>query len=367
MKLKIGLLYLTILLFIAVTGGILSCVKEPSTLTTTSINSTQPVSVVAENLDVPWSMAFLPDGSIIFTERSGKIRLVDSQKGLLPDPLLTISDVNAQGESGLLGITLHPAFIQNHIVYIYYTYLAGTDMNNCVVSYTIKDSSLTGMKVIIRDIPAGSIHDGGRIKFGPDGCLYITCGDAGNSSNAQDLNSLAGKILRLNDDGSIPSDNPFSNSPVYSYGHRNPEGMAWDSRGRLWVTEHGSSAHDEINLVEAGKNYGWPVILGDQHGEGMETPVINSGNDTWAPSGAAILNDSLFYTGLRGESLFKLSLDNPSISTLKRYFSGTYGRMRDVVEGPDGFIYIFTNNTDGRGSPRDGDDKLLKIDPRMLN
>jgi len=336
---------------------------------TTPVSETQgnrTVTVIARNLDVPWALAFLPDGSIIFTERPGKVRLIDAQGGLLPDPLALIDGAVARGESGLLGIALHPDFTRNHLVYLYYTYEASSGAENRVVSYVLEDNTLSGEKVIIQGIPAGSVHDGGRIKFGPDGCLYVTCGDAGNAGNAQDLGSLAGKILRLNDDGSIPADNPFPGSPVYSYGHRNPQGLAWDEQGRLWETEHGNSAHDEVNLIEPGHNYGWPIIQGDQTANGMEKPVINSGGDTWAPSGAAVRGNTFFYAGLRGESLFSLSLDGPDISNLQTYFRGEYGRLRDVVAAPDGFLYVFTCNTDGRGSPRANDDKLLKIDPEML-
>jgi glucose/arabinose dehydrogenase len=220
-------------------------------------------------------------------------------------------------------------------------------------------------KIILNNIPAGTNHDGGRIKFGPDGYLYITAGDAGEQDAAQDINALNGKIHRVKDDGSIPPDNPFPGSSVYSYGHRNPEGLAWDDKGRLWATEHGSSATDEFNLIEPGKNYGWPVIRGDETRDGMVTPVINSGSETWAPSGVAYYQGSMYYTGLRGVSLFQAVINGTS-ATLKRHLQGAYGRLREVVVGPDGFFYVLTSNRDGRGNPVSGDDKLIRIDPRGL-
>jgi len=336
-----------------------------TSLTTTTIsNAASPVSVIATNLDIPWEMVFLPDAGILFTERLGRIRNIDNAGNLSPEPLFTVSQVVARGEGGLLGLALHPDYSQNKFVYIYHTYQDNGGLANRVIRYRFDGRSFSDMKVIIDGIPASSIHNGGRIKFGPDKCLYITCGDASDSGLAQDLNSLAGKILRVNDDGSVPGDNPFPGSPVYSYGHRNPEGLAWDARGRLWETEHGSSAHDEVNLIQPGKNYGWPVIQGDQQTIGMETPVINSGNDTWAPSGCTIIGDLLYFAGLRGESLFVMPLDSPS--GLRHYFQNTYGRLRNVVTGPDGFLYVFTNNTDGRGSPLPSDDRLLRIDPSGL-
>jgi glucose/arabinose dehydrogenase len=213
-------------------------------------------------------------------------------------------------------------------------------------------------------VGGSSIHDGGRVKFGPDGKLYWTTGDAGSPQLAQSLSSLNGKILRLNADGSIPADNPFPDSYVYSYGHRNPQGLAWEpGSGRLYATEHGPSARDEVNYIEPGKNYGWPVITGDQAQNNMVTPLINSGSNTWAPSGAAFVTSgpwagSLLFAGLRGESLFRLTINGLA---LERYYANEFGRLRDVVMGSDGAIYILTNNRDGRGSPRSGDDRILRL------
>lgn len=325
-----------------------------------------PLAVpVATRLEIPWSAAFLPDGSLLFTERPGRVRLIDKSQGLLSAPLLTIEDVAHAGEGGLLGITLHPDFARNQWLYVYYTYRRGTELANQVVRFTMAGRSLQNRTVIIEGIPAASIHDGGRIKFGSDGLLYITVGDASVSDRAQDRSSLSGKILRLKDDGSVPPDNPFPNSPVYSYGHRNPEGLAWDSQGRLWETEHGSSAYDEVNLIEPGANYGWPVIRGDATAPGMKSPVLHSGTDTWAPSGMAFWNGSLYFAGLHGETLYQVLIDRQPV-VLRRYLPGQFGRLRDVILGPDNLFYVLTSNRDGRGSPVADDDRIIRINPAKL-
>ncbi len=319
---------------------------------------------VAKNLEIPWALDFLPDGSIVFTERPGRIRLVDVREGLLPEPLLTINEVARRGEGGLLGIAVHPDFAKNQFIYVYYTYQEGNNLANRVVRFRKQDRALLDKKIIIDNIPAASIHNGGRIKFGPEGLLYITTGDASIPDLAQDKNSLAGKILRLRDDGTIPVDNPFPDSPVYSFGHRNPQGLAWDEQGGLWETEHGSSATDEVNLIEPGQNYGWPVIRGDEKAAGLESPVIHSGRDTWAPSGGTFLNGSLFFAGLRGQGLYQLV--NKNQVTLHRHLNKNFGRLRDVVVGPDGFIYLLTSNRDGRGVPTADDDQIIRINPEKL-
>lgn len=285
--------------------------------------------------------------------------------------IIDIPDVKRTGEGGLLGMALHPNFEQNKFIYLYLTASSGTGTINRVERYVMDVNSLEDKKTIIDNIPGSSFHDGGRIAFGPDNLLYITTGDAGSSNLAQDTNSLAGKILRLNDDGSIPEDNPFGNA-VYSYGHRNPQGLAWDNNGNLWATEHGRSGVlsglDEINLIEKGENYGWPVIEGDETKERMKTPIINSGPDiTWAPSGMAYFNGSLFFAGLRGESLYKVDINNKSLRNLQTYLKSEYGRLRAVAVGPDGYLYVSTSNRDGRGKVRQADDKVIKINFSALD
>jgi glucose/arabinose dehydrogenase len=324
------------------------------------------LTTIAENLEVPWALAFLPDGSILVTERAGRVRIVHKDGNLSPNPVAKIEDVKQIGEGGLHGITLHPDFTNNHFVYVYYTYgqnIIGTQ--NRVVRFRYDQSTLIEKTIIVDMIPGALFHDGGRIKFGPDKMLYITTGDAQNPSLAQDINSLAGKILRVTDSGKPSLGNPFSNL-VYSYGHRNPQGITWDSLGRLWATEHGQSAKDELNLIDIGKNYGWPIIQGDEQKLGLETPILNSGADTWAPAGLAFINDSLFFAGLRGQALYETVIKNGQVTELKTHFKGEFGRIREVIVGPDNMLYITTSNRDGRGNPNANDDKIIKVNPTKL-
>lgn len=330
----------------------------------------QPVkSVVVQNLEIPWGIAFLPDYSILVTERPGRVRIVDPQGVLRQEPLATITEVNAVGEGGLLGVAVHPEFESNRFVYLYYTYSNNSDNTlNRVVRFRLENNSLSDRTVLVDAIPGASNHDGGRIKFGPDGFLYITTGDSQEPSLSQDRLSLAGKILRVTPDGKPAPGNPF-NTVIYSYGHRNSQGLTWDGQGRLWSTEHGRSAPtglDELNRIESGKNYGWPVIQGDEKKEGMVTPILNSGPvTTWAPAGAAFYNGSIFFGGLRGQGLYEAVIQGDS-ATLKKHFDGELGRIRDVVLGPDKMLYITTSNRDGRGTPKENDDKIYRVNPSKL-
>lgn len=322
----------------------------------------QAFAVLATGLEIPWSLDIMPDGGILLTERPGRVRLVDPRQGLTDEAVLEIEEVRHIGEGGLLGLALHPDFADNRLVYLYYTYDHGSGVANKVVAYTLANRSMAKAETIIAGIPGARTHNGGRIKFGPDGLLYIATGDAAVPELAQDRDSLAGKILRLRDDGAIPADNPFADSPVYSYGHRNPQGLAWDGDGNLWSTEHGPVARDEINLIEPGHNYGWPVIRGDEKAPGLESPVLHSGRDTWAPSGADILDDSMYFAGLRGRALYRFNLDrrNPALTP---YLEGDFGRLRDVVAGPGGLLYVLTSNRDGRGVAAGDDDLVLVVNP----
>lgn len=302
---------------------------------------------------------------MVFTEREGKIKMIDKKGNLVEKDIAVIEDVHSVGEGGLLGVEVSPKFLSNRYIFIYYTYQSlGKNTLNKVVRYKFLNGSLTDEKIIVDKIPGGIFHNGGRMKFGPDKYLYITTGDAGEPSLSQNKTSLAGKILRVDEDGKIPDGNPFAN-PVFSYGHRNPQGIAWDKRKKLWETEHGSSTLDEVNLIEPGKNYGWPIIRGNEQKTGMLKPDLNSGKDTWAPSGAAILGDSLFFGGLRGEALYEVDLNSNPL-TLKAHFKENFGRIRDVVVGPDKNLYILTSNTDGRGDPTPQDDKIIKLNPANL-
>ncbi|MDO8490662.1 MAG: PQQ-dependent sugar dehydrogenase [Dehalococcoidia bacterium] len=329
------------------------------------------ISVVAENLDAPWAVGLAPDGRIFVAERSGTVRVVRNDI-LVNEPWLSLESARG-GEAGLLGLAIDPGFAQNHFVYVAYTYRdAGGQLRNRLVRVRDDAETQKGVvdKVLLDGVLGSANHDGGRVKVGPDGKLYWTTGDAQRPDLAQDLSSLNGKILRLNTDGAIPPDNPFPGSPVYSYGHRNPQGLAWQpGTGRLYATEHGPTAHDEVNYIEPGKNYGWPAITGGQNREGMEAPVLHGGFDTWAPSGAAFVTvgpwaGSLLFAGLRGQSLYRLTLDAADprrVAGFERLLSGQYGRLRDVVQASDGAIYVLTCNRDGRGSPTPNDDRLLKL------
>ena len=323
-------------------------------------------TVIAENLDTPWGIAFLPDGDMLVTERSGTVRLIAGEGD--PATVATLPDVREISEGGLLGITLHPEFEQNNFVYLYYTYgTSGNNTRNRVVRMTYENQRLADEEIILDDIPGAPNHDGGRIKFGPDGFLYVATGDAQEPSRSQDRNSLAGKILRVTDEGEPAPGNPFGNA-TYSYGHRNPQGIAWDSEGRLWSTEHGpsgvQSGNDEVNLIEPGKNYGWPDIVGVQTRSGMETPDATSGDtDTWAPGGAAFIDGSLYFAGLRGAALYEFSPDGSEVT---EHFKNEFGRIREAIEGPDGLLYITTSNRDGRGSPDATDDKIIRVNPAKL-
>jgi len=273
------------------------------------------VETVAKNLEVPWGIAFAPDGRIFVTERVGNLRVI--QDGILNPEPIKILDVSGF-EGGLLGIALDPNFEENHHIYLYYTYNDFFSTYNKLSRFTESNNQLSDEIMLLDKIAGGPFHDGGRIKFGPDGLLYITTGEAGIPDMAQDLNSLGGKILRINPDGTIPENNPFENSPVYSYGHRNPQGLDWDPiTGKLVISEHGSSAHDEVNVIEPGKNYGWPEIVGDETDPSYTNPILHTGDETWAPSGASFYNsdnipqweNKYFIATLRGNHLRMLDLD----------------------------------------------------------
>lgn len=341
----------------------------PQPLSPPTVRSNAPATeVIAEDLDIPWDIAFLPDGSLLVSERPGNLFVIKQGS---PRIAVDVPDVRHVGEGGLLGITLHPNFKQNRFIYLYVTIDIKGEFVNQVVRYRLENNMFSNKEVILADIPGAQFHDGGRIEFGPDGFLYITTGDARDEDRAQDRTSLGGKILRVHEDGGVPADNPFGNE-VYSFGHRNPQGIVWDENGTLWETEHGRTTAtltgmDEVNIIEKGKNYGWPIIEGDKTATGMEVPVRHSGaSDTWAPASAAYLEGSLFFGGLRGEALYEAVIKDNRVVELKEHFKNVYGRIRVVRVGPDGMIYISTSNQDGRGTVQKGDDKIIRINPDLL-
>jgi glucose/arabinose dehydrogenase len=338
------------------------------------------VETVASGLEVPWSIVFAPDGRMFISERPGRIRVIENGK-LRAEPLATISDVSTGSESGLMGLALHPQFAENHLLYISYSYRAGEKQAR-VVRFRETSSGLTDRKVIIEGLPAADIHTGIRLRFGPDGKLYMTMGDTARRELAQRLDSLAGKILRLNDDGTVPADNPFANQPdarpeIWSYGHRNPEGFDWQpGTNVMFDTDHGPSGFDgpgggdEFNLVERGKNYGWPVIHHTETRDGMESPLLEY-TPAVAPArgmfyrGSAFpeFRGNYFFGCLRGKRIIRIALDGRSVQSQEPLLQDSYGRIRDVAEGPDGAIYFSTSNRDGRGTAARDDDRILRLLP----
>jgi glucose/arabinose dehydrogenase len=328
------------------------------------------IEVIAEKLNVPWAIDVSDEGKIYFTERPGTIRVIENGK-LNPHPLITLTTPFAsQGEGGLMGIALDPNFLQNHYIYIMHSYLEGNKIYNRVVRLIEDNNSAVIDKIIIDKISGGRIHNGGRIKIGPDKKLYITAGDAGNPSSAQDPKNLGGKILRIELDGSIPNDNPIPNSPVYSLGHRNPQGLAWNSSNVLYSSEHGQSAHDEINIIYPGANYGWPLVQGDEESKEtkLQKPLIHSGEDTWAPSGITFVTQGpwkskLLVTNLAGQQLLAITLNGKGseVKNLESWLRYDYGRLREAIQTNDGSIYIATSNKDGRGDPDETDDRILRL------
>jgi glucose/arabinose dehydrogenase len=360
------------------------------------------VEVVAKGLEVPWAIAFAPaeffslggknppssrdlekkilDGRIIFTERPGRVRVIEKGQ-LRPKPLAVIPDCIHRGEGGLMGLTLHPQFARNRWLYLAYLY-EQQGLKVKVVRYRDTGDALVEPKVIIEGIQGHAVHDGCALGFGPDGKLYITTGDAAQRELAQRLDRLEGKTLRLNDDGSIPPDNPFVNRAnarpeIWSYGHRNAQGMDWQpGTGLMFQTEHGPSGWDgpgggdEVNIVERGKNYGWPLIHHRQRAAGLESPLLEY-TPAVGPGGAAFYKGNrfpqwqgnFFFACLRGERLIRVVLKGRTVEREEHLLQGEYGRLRAVAYGPDGYLYVSTSNRDGRGRPHAEDDRILRIAP----
>lgn len=344
---------------------IASACTSDSPASTTDSSSTgtgraDGVTDVVTDLKAPWSVVWVDGAPLISQRDDARIRqLVD---GKLRD-VVTVPGVKHGGEGGLLGMAVRPGSLV-----VYYT---GEDDTNRVVRYRCEKRGdavrLTGRKQILGGIPAGAVHNGGRVEFGPDGKLYVSTGDSTQRELAQDRTSLAGKILRVDPDGRVPADNPFPKSPVWSMGHRNVQGMAWASDGTMFAVEFGENTWDELNVIVRGGNYGWPVHEGrsdDTQSANYRNPVQQWPTSDASPSGMAILRDTIYIAALGGERLIVVPVKKPSTS--KEFFVDTYGRLRDVVVAPDKSLWVLTNNTDTRGSPRPGDDRILRVDPSRL-
>lgn len=371
-----------VLLSLLLIGLALACKSAPpgrgaGEIETSAATQTNfKVETVVSGLEVPWSIVWTPDGRMLIAERPGRVRVVENGK-LRPEPLYTVQDVEQSGESGLMGLTLHPQFSTNRWLYLSYAY-QGEKVR--VVRFREDGNSLQDRKVIIESIPAAQYHAGCRIRFGPDGKLYITTGDATDRGLAQRLDSLAGKTLRLNDDGTVPADNPFVGQPnarpeIWSFGHRNAQGMDWQPGSNLmYQTEHGPSGFDgpgggdEVNIVERGKNYGWPQIHHRDARAGLESPLLEY-TPAVAPAsgmfyrGSALsqFRDNFFFGCLKGERIIRVVLDGRKVVSQENLLAGKYGRIRDIAEGPDGAIYFSTSNRDGRGKATSDDDRIIRL------
>lgn len=318
-------------------------------------HSNRGIEVIADNLEIPWAIEKV-ENLFYITERTGHI--VKIQEGTMERQQVRLKqELATAAEAGLLGFVLAPDFTQSKLAYAYYTYVDGDKQFNRIVTLRQKGDVWYEEQLLLDHIVSGTFHHGGRLKIGPDGKLYATVGDAVQASVAQDPSALEGKILRMNLDGSVPQDNPFPNSVVYSYGHRNPQGLAWSVDGVLFASEHGNSANDEINKIEAGQNYGWPIIEGNETHRGMISPLFTSGsNTTWAPSGMDYDDNKLYVAALRGTTILEFNL----ATNKQRELITGLGRIRDIVIDEQ-YLYFVSNNTDGRGNPQKNDDKLYRI------
>ena len=322
--------------------------------------SAQPkvIGTIASHLAVPWGIAFLPDGSALVTERdSGKVLQIKDRK------VTEVGQVSAEshsgGESGLLGLAVSPSYARDHRVFLYAT----TPSDNRVLRTTFRGGRLGAMDPILTGIPNGFIHDGGRMVFGPDKMLYVSTGEGGEPSRAQDRSSLGGKILRITQDGDPAPGNPDAGSPIWTWGHRNVQGLAFDDHGNLWASEFGQDTFDELNLIQKGHNYGWPTVEGKGDKPGLTNPQITWATDDASPSGLAFVDGRLYLGALHGARLWRVDVNGQRASDPKPFFVGKYGRLRTVVLAPDGNLWVTTSNRDGRGDPAAEDDRILLVRP----
>jgi glucose/arabinose dehydrogenase len=311
---------------------------------------------VATGLTTPWGLAFLPDGSALVSERDTALVKQISPTGSVSE-VGEVSGVVPGSEGGLMGLAVAPTFAQDPWLYAYFT----AESDNRVARMRLETGRLGAAEVIFEGIAKAGIHNGGRIVFGPDGMLYVGTGDASERPTSQDTGSPNGKILRLTPDGGVPADNPFPGSPVWSLGHRNVQGLAFDDAGRLWASEFGQNTWDELNLVQAGQNYGWPEVEGAAGAPGFIDPVVQWSTNDASPSGIALRDGVVFMAALRGARLWVVPVPDGQVQTPEPFFDGAYGRLRTTAIAPDGSLWLVTSNTDGRGNPRNGDDRILRV------
>ncbi|WP_323377092.1 PQQ-dependent sugar dehydrogenase [Streptomyces sp. RB17] len=326
--------------------------------------SVKVLRTVTEGLRTPWGLAPLPGGDLLVSSRDdGTIIRIDEKTGRKTE-LGTVSGVSPAGEGGLLGIALSPGYASDHMIYAYFT----SASDNRIVRMLYDERKPPGEQLgapdtVFKGIPMGLIHNGGRIAFGPDGMLYAGTGESGTGGLAQDRKSLGGKILRLTPEGEAAPGNPFPGSPVYSYGHRNVQGLAWDDRQRLFASEFGQDTWDELNAIKPGANYGWPKAEGRSSDPAFQNPIAQWHTDVASPSGIAYVKGVIWMAGLRGQRLWRIPLKGAEASAAPQAFlTGTYGRLRTVVAAGGDKVWLVTSNTDGRGHPKKGDDRVLEVE-----
>ncbi|WP_223262860.1 PQQ-dependent sugar dehydrogenase [Sphingobium sp. SCG-1] len=310
---------------------------------------------MAKGLDVPWSVVLIGDEALV-SERD-KMTIVAFRPGERPRQLRKVPSVDTPIDGGVLGLA---AFETGGTVWLYAFHSTVSD--NRIVRMPYANGALGNPEIVFTGVPVGRGHNGGRIAFGPDGMLYVTTGETRNPALSQDQGSLAGKILRMTPEGKVPEDNPIERSVVYSIGHRNPQGLAWDAKGQLWETEFGDKGWDELNRIEPGKNYGWPAVEGRAGKPEYTDPVVQWPTSEMGPSGLAYINGTFFIAGLTGQRLWSVTIDAAGQAVTTAYYTDIYGRIRDVIKGPKGTLWFVTNNTDGRGdTPGPADDRVLSV------